>query len=124
MMRPKPGHFVAPQTIAVDGHGRVYVNDMHGIQVFDSNGQFIDQFTGSGGAMGFDDKNDLLIADRTRVVEYAIRKEGPRRASKTDCKPQPVRNDVRNSTRPLPVTRITAFVVNKRYVATRRVARI
>lgn len=74
MMRPKPGHFVAPQTIAVDGHGRVYVNDMHGIQVFDSNGQFIDQFTGSGDAMVFDDKNDLLIADRTQVVEYAIKK--------------------------------------------------
>ena len=38
----QPGQLRAPYSIAVDGHGRVYVGDMKGIQVFDADGRYPD----------------------------------------------------------------------------------
>ena len=70
----QPGQFRAPQAIAVDGRGRVYVSDIKGIQVFDSDGRFITVFKPSGLASGFvfNDKNELLIAARTKVLKCVI----------------------------------------------------
>ena len=70
----QPGQFRAPQAIAVDGRGRVYVSDIQGIQVFDSDGRYITAFKTPGSASGmvFNDRNELFIAARTRVLKCAI----------------------------------------------------
>lgn len=72
----QPGQFRAPQTIAIDGQGRVYVSDFSRIHVFDANGRYIDQFKVEGGASGmvFNDKNELFVASRTKVNKLVINK--------------------------------------------------
>jgi hypothetical protein len=64
------GRFQAPDAIAVDGHGRVYVSDIWGIQVFDANGRFLEFFKVDGVAFGmaFDLNNDLYIASNKPAV--------------------------------------------------------
>jgi DNA-binding beta-propeller fold protein YncE len=71
----KPGQFTAPQSIAVDGKGRVFVSDMQGIQVFDSEGRYTTVFKTDGMAFGmvFNDKNELLVAARTKVLKFALK---------------------------------------------------
>ncbi len=46
-----PGEFGLPHNLAVDGEGRVYVTDRDNqrIQVFDSNGEFLEEWEGVGG---------------------------------------------------------------------------
>lgn len=70
----QPGQFRAPHSIAVDGKGRVFVSDIKGIQVFDSNGRYITVFKPEGSAFGmiFNDKGELFIAGRTKVLRYLI----------------------------------------------------
>jgi len=65
-----PGHFQAPDTITVDGYGRVFVSDIWGIQVFDSQGQYLDSIDIEGVAFGMavDLKNDLYIASNAKKV--------------------------------------------------------
>lgn len=72
-----PGRFQAPDAIAVDGYGRIYVSDVWGVQVFDSNGQFLDFFEVEGVAFGmiFDLDNNLYIASNTpRIIKYQIQR--------------------------------------------------
>jgi hypothetical protein len=71
------GQFHAPQAIAVDGQGRVYVSDIKGIQVFDSDGRYLDTFKVDGNVafgMVFNDKNELFVAARTQVIKYVMNK--------------------------------------------------
>jgi hypothetical protein len=70
----QPGQFRAPSAIAVDGKGRVFVSDIKGIQVFDSNGRYITVFKPGGIASGmvFNDKNELFVASRTKVMKFAL----------------------------------------------------
>jgi sugar lactone lactonase YvrE len=72
----QPGQFRSPDAIAVDGQGRVYVSDFNRIQVFDTNGRYIDQFKAGGVASGmvFNDKNELFVASRSKVVKLVINK--------------------------------------------------
>lgn len=72
----QPGQFRAPNAIAVDGQGRVYVSDFNRVQVFDENGRYIDQFKAGGVASGmaFNDKNELFVASRSKVVKLVINK--------------------------------------------------
>ena len=46
-----PGEFGLPHNLAVDGEGKVYVTDRDNqrIQVFDSNGEFLEEWEGVGG---------------------------------------------------------------------------
>ncbi len=70
----EPGQFSSPRAIAVDNQSRVYVADSQGIQVFDSNGRFLDLFK-SGvfpSAMVFNDKNELFTVSNTQVVEFVV----------------------------------------------------
>jgi DNA-binding beta-propeller fold protein YncE len=71
----QPGQFRAPQAIAVDGQGRVYVSDFKGVQVFDGNGRYLDVFNPEGTASGmvFNDKNELFIAARQQVLKLALK---------------------------------------------------
>ncbi|HEX6188452.1 MAG TPA: hypothetical protein VFZ40_10245 [Pyrinomonadaceae bacterium] len=68
------GQFRAPHAIAVDGKGRVFVSDIKGIQVFDSDGRYLTVFKPGGSAFGmvFNDKNELVIAARNKVIKLAL----------------------------------------------------
>lgn len=71
----QPGQFRAPQAIAVDGKGRVYVSDFKGIQVFDGNGRYLTVFSPGGIAFGmvFNDKNELFVAARNHVLRLTLK---------------------------------------------------
>jgi DNA-binding beta-propeller fold protein YncE len=72
----KPGQFRAPYSIAVDGLGRVYVSDIKGIQMFDGEGRFLRVFRVDGSnasGMIFNDKNELLLVDRTKVIKASLK---------------------------------------------------
>lgn len=76
------GQFRAPQDLAVDGQGRVYVSDINGIQVFASDGRYLDFISVEGVAFGmvFDEQGYLwLVSNRPRVMKYHIGddKQGP-----------------------------------------------
>jgi hypothetical protein len=70
----QPGQFRAAYSIAVGGHGRVYVGDMKGIQVFDANGRYLNVISPGGIAFGmvFNDNNELFVVARDHVVKFAI----------------------------------------------------
>ena len=68
------GQLRAPYSIAVDGYGRVYVGDIKGIQVFDANGRYLNILEQKGMAFGmvFNDKNELFVIARDRVIKYGV----------------------------------------------------
>jgi hypothetical protein len=72
----EPGQFRAPDAIAVDGLGRVYVSDFKGIQAFDSSGRYLaiismpDYLPAFG--LAFDDQNQLYVAARTRIFKFTF----------------------------------------------------
>jgi streptogramin lyase len=70
----QPGQISGASAIAVDGKGRVYVSDVKGVQVFDSEGRYLAVFKPGGVASGmvFNDRNELLIASRNKVLKFAI----------------------------------------------------
>ncbi|HET6974954.1 MAG TPA: hypothetical protein VFI24_01425 [Pyrinomonadaceae bacterium] len=71
----QPGQLRSAYSIAVDGFGRVYVGDMKGIQVFDSNGRYLNTLTLKGMAFGmiFNDKNELFVIARDHVTKYTVK---------------------------------------------------
>ena len=71
----QPGQFRAADSIAVDGKGRVFVGDVKGIQVFDSNGRYLQVFKSDGGAssMVFNDNNELFVVGRRHVIKYTLK---------------------------------------------------
>jgi hypothetical protein len=58
-----PGEFGLPHNLAIDAQGRVYVTDRDNqrIQVFDANGKFLRQWTGTGGISGLAITKDQRI---------------------------------------------------------------
>lgn len=68
------GQFRAAFAIAVDGKGHVYVSDIKGIQVFDSNGRYLKVFKSDGLAfdMEINDNNEMFIAARNKVLKYSL----------------------------------------------------
>jgi streptogramin lyase len=70
----QPGQISAGDAIAVDGKGRVFVSDSKGVQVFDSDGRYLTVFKPDGVASGmiFNDKNELLIVARNKVIKFAL----------------------------------------------------
>ena len=72
-----PGRFQAPDTIAIDGYGRIYVSDIWGIQVFSPDGQYLTFFEIEGVAFGmsFDLDNNLFIASsKPGVIQLSIQR--------------------------------------------------
>ena len=71
----QPGQFRAPQAIAVDGKGRVFVSDIKGVQIFDGNGRYLRTFSSEGGASGmvFNDNNELFVVGRKHVIKYTLK---------------------------------------------------
>ena len=70
----QPGQLNAAYSIAVDGKARIYVGDMNGIEVFDSNGRYLTRLSLKGMAFGmvFNDKNELFVVARDRVMKFAV----------------------------------------------------
>jgi streptogramin lyase len=71
----EPGQFRAPYAIAVDHQGRVYVSDINGIQVFDSEGRYLKAIRVEGVAFGmtFNAQNELLVVSNIgQVIKFAI----------------------------------------------------
>jgi streptogramin lyase len=72
----QPGQFSAPPALALDGQGRIYVSDSRGIQVFDSDGRYLDVIKPDGYThafgMVFNDRNELFLAARTQVVKLTL----------------------------------------------------
>ena len=58
-----PGQFGLPHNLVVDAQGRVYVTDRDNerIEVFDSNGKFLTEWTGTGGVSGLAITKDQRI---------------------------------------------------------------
>lgn len=61
----EPGQFSAPGAITVDGQGRVYVTDFKGVQIFDSDGRYLDvfDFPAYGYGLAFTYDGQLLVAN-------------------------------------------------------------
>lgn len=66
----------APQDLALDGRGRVYVSDMMGgIHVFDADGRFIEEFADAGiFGIAFNDRDELFASHRNdaEIVKYRL----------------------------------------------------
>ena len=72
------GQFNGLDAIAVDGQGRVFVSDTKGIEVFDTNGRYLDvikvpQSVAFG--LAFNSSGELFAIARNKVIKYQIRKE-------------------------------------------------
>jgi DNA-binding beta-propeller fold protein YncE len=73
----EPGQFRALSAIAVDGQGRIFVSDTKGIQVFDTDGRYLDVFkVPNNVAFGliFNERGELLAASRNKVFKFTINK--------------------------------------------------
>ena len=70
----QPGQFRAVEDIAVDGQGRIYVSDIHGIQIFDSEGRYLDVIFIEGAPFGlvFNIQNELLVSNRDYVYKFVL----------------------------------------------------
>ena len=70
----QPGQISGANAIAVDGKGRVLVSDTKGVQVFDSDGRYLNVFKPDGLAFGmvFNDKDELFIVARNKVMKFAL----------------------------------------------------
>lgn len=70
------GDFTSPTALAVDGQGRVFVEDFPGILVFDAAGRYLETIEAGGVAFTllFDVHNDLYRMDRNgnRVLKYTL----------------------------------------------------
>jgi hypothetical protein len=69
------GQFQAPEDIAVDGQGQVYVSDIKGIQVFSPDGRYLKTIKLPAGlpfGMAFNPNGDLVVTSRTKVYEFAV----------------------------------------------------
>ena len=70
----QPGQLRAAYSIAVDGYGRVYVGDIKGIQVFDTDGRYLALIDLKGAALGmvFNDKNELFVIARDHMNKHTV----------------------------------------------------
>jgi tripartite motif-containing protein 71 len=71
-----PGKFISPLDIAVDGYGRIYVSDFFNVQVFDADGKYLNNVSGSYYGMAFDSQNNLYgtSTNEHNVVKFQIQK--------------------------------------------------
>ncbi len=71
----EPGQLHAPSAIAIDGQGRVYVSDIKGIQVFDSEGRYLDLINGDGYVFGLAitaDNQLVAVSNKPGVFIYRL----------------------------------------------------
>ncbi len=76
----EPGKFVSPLGIAVDGYGRIFVNDFYNLQVFDSTGKYLNDISGGYYGIAFDEQNNLYA---TSVLNHNVAKFQIQKSSDT-----------------------------------------
>jgi ribosomal protein L7/L12/sugar lactone lactonase YvrE len=70
---PKTQFYGGGEDLAVDSQGRLYVSQVSRISVFDSNGNYLNDFkTTQAFGMWFNDKDELFVAARPFVVKYKV----------------------------------------------------
>jgi len=70
---PKTQLYGGGQDLAVDSQGRLYVSQNLRISVFDSNGNFVNDFkTTQAFGMTLNDRDELFVASRPFVVKYKV----------------------------------------------------
>ncbi|HZQ07643.1 MAG TPA: hypothetical protein VFD70_13760 [Anaerolineae bacterium] len=72
-----PGQFNAPNAIATDGQGRVYVSFSNNVAVFAPDGRYLDTIQGVQGAafgIAFDADDHLWVVTINKVYEFALNK--------------------------------------------------
>lgn len=72
----EPGKFVSPEQLAIDGYGRIFVDDFFYIQVFDSSGAYLNNISGGYYGIAFDGQNNLYATSVNdhNVVRFQIQK--------------------------------------------------
>lgn len=70
------GKFFSPMGIAIDGYGRIFINDEFNLQVFDANGKYLHNISGGYYGIAFDQQNNMYTTPVTenRVVKFQIKK--------------------------------------------------
>lgn len=70
-----PGEWSAPQNIAVDGNGRLYIGEWRGIHVYDSAGRFLDTIPVSGAFadLAVSDNNDIWAIVGNQLIQFSLR---------------------------------------------------
>ena len=70
----EPAKLQAAMALATDSRGRIYVADIFGIKVYDSDGQYIGAIDVPGVAFGLaiDDNDILCVTARTEVLRYQL----------------------------------------------------
>jgi hypothetical protein len=59
--------------LAVDSQGRLYVSQVSRISIFDTNGNYLNDFKATQAfGMTFNDKDELFVAARPFVVKYKV----------------------------------------------------
>jgi DNA-binding beta-propeller fold protein YncE/DNA-directed RNA polymerase subunit RPC12/RpoP len=71
-----PGEWSAPQNIAVDGNGRLYIGEWRGIHVYDGNARFLDTIPTDAYVMdlALSDNNDIWAIVGEQVVRFTIQR--------------------------------------------------
>jgi hypothetical protein len=68
------GQLDIPSAIAVDSKGRVYIDDLKGVQIFDGTGKYIGiirlPFSGLAGGMAFNSKDELYLVSQAESKVY------------------------------------------------------
>lgn len=72
----QPGKFTSPGAIVVDGYGRIFVGDFFNVQVFDSDGAYLNSIPMDSGVpfgLALDDQNNLyVITGNKNVLKYEV----------------------------------------------------
>jgi len=67
-----PGQFTMLLSIEVDGQQRVFVGDFTVIEVFNSDGQYLETIPVQAYGLDINDQDEIFVASRTRVVKLKV----------------------------------------------------
>jgi sugar lactone lactonase YvrE len=69
-----PGQFSQASSIAIDSHGQIYLADSDRVHIYAADGHYVRSFglDQSTEVLLFDDQDDLITLDRTRIVKYVL----------------------------------------------------
>jgi len=67
-----PGQFTMPLSIEVDGQQRVFIGDFTVIEVFNSDGQYLETIPVQAFGLAINDQDEIFVASRTQVVKLKV----------------------------------------------------
>ena len=67
-----PGQFTMPLSIEVDGQQRVFVGDFTVIEVFNSDGQYLETIPVQAYGLEINDQDEIFVASGTRIVKLKL----------------------------------------------------